>query len=180
MLRVPKEELLTHSAAVPLKGASVQSINRLKLREGLSLKPMQVCFVRGLSSPRSHASYLAHIAPVSKGHSGPQESRRGPMKVSTDRNWNRANPGHAKHAGRACVMDPNCLITSRAALALQASQPLAKTWSCGTPTPVRDESHARIPARILLLGAPHLLFFPPQPTKMKEKSHLLLLQVCVR
>jgi hypothetical protein len=65
------------------------------------------------------------------------------MKVSTDRSWNRANPGHAKRAGRAYVMGPNCLLTCSAALALHASQPLAETWSCGTPTPVRDEPHAK-------------------------------------
>jgi hypothetical protein len=50
-------------------------------------------------------------------------------------------------------MGPNCLITCRAALALHASQPLAETWSCGTPNPVRDESHTKIPARILLAFA---------------------------
>jgi hypothetical protein len=55
---------------------------------------MQVCFVRGLGSPCSHASHLAHKAPVSKGCLGPQESRRGPTCEPTDRNWNRANPQH--------------------------------------------------------------------------------------
>jgi hypothetical protein len=40
-------------------------------------------------------------------------------------------------------MGPNCLVTCSAALALHASQPLAETWSCGTPNPARNEPHAK-------------------------------------
>jgi hypothetical protein len=99
---VPKEELLACSAAVPLKRGFCAVNRSPQVARGVcSLKPMQVCFVRGLSSPCSQARHLAHIAPVSKGHSGPPESARGPTQEPTDRNWNRANPGHAKRAGRA-------------------------------------------------------------------------------
>jgi hypothetical protein len=38
-------------------------------------------------------------------------------------------------------MGPNCLMTSRAALALQAGPPQAETRSCLTPTLSSDESH---------------------------------------
>jgi hypothetical protein len=117
------------------KGLPCSQLIASSCERGLQLKPMQVCFVRGLGSPCSQAGHLAHIAPVLNGCLGPPGSMRGPTLESMDQNWNRANPGHAKHAGRACVMGSNCLITSRAALALQASRPLAKTWSCGTPTP---------------------------------------------
>jgi hypothetical protein len=134
----------SHVCLATLASDAVNRSSQVVAERPCSLKPMQVCFVRGLGSPCSQASYLAHIAPVSKGHLGPQESRRGPMKASTDRNWNRASPGHAKHAGRAYAMGPNCLTTCSAALALHASRPLAETWSCGTPTPVRDESHAKL------------------------------------
>jgi hypothetical protein len=65
------------------------------------------------------------------------------MSDPTDGSWGHSNPFPAKRAGRAYVMGPNHSVTSRAALALRASQPLAETQSCGTPNPVRDESHTK-------------------------------------
>jgi hypothetical protein len=74
--RVPKEELLAHSAAVPLKGAffAAQLVVSV-VRPVSSSLPMQVCFVGGLGSPCSQAGHLACKAPVSKrmlGTSGEQ------------------------------------------------------------------------------------------------------------
>jgi hypothetical protein len=52
---------------------------------------------------------------------------------------NRAKPDLAKQAGRTFVMGPNCLTTSSAALALQASLHQAEAWSCLTPTSSIDD-----------------------------------------
>jgi hypothetical protein len=65
---------------------------------------------------------------------------------------NRANPDLAKQASRACVVGPNCLTTSRAALALQASQPQAGVRSCLTSTLSINESHTSSSANS---SAPH-------------------------
>jgi hypothetical protein len=56
---------------------------------------------------------------------------------------NRANPDPAKQASRACVVGPNCLTTSRAALALQASQPQVGVRSCLTSSLSIDEPHMK-------------------------------------
>jgi hypothetical protein len=45
---------------------------------------------------------------------------------------------------------PNCLMTSRAALALQTSQPQVRVRSCLTSTLSINESHTKIPVQILL------------------------------
>jgi hypothetical protein len=55
------------------------------------------------------------------------------MKAQRIRVGDRANPDLAKRAGRAHAMGSNC-PASNAALALQASLPQAKTWSCLTRT----------------------------------------------
>jgi hypothetical protein len=73
-------------------------------------------------------------------------SLREPARTHTKAKWkwggNCASPDLAKQAGRACAMGPNCLVTSRAALALHAKLPQAETWSCLTLTLSIDKSHA--------------------------------------
>jgi hypothetical protein len=113
-------------------------------RPVLQLKPMQVCFVRGVGSPRSHARNLACNAPVCRSPQPPitwglREPARIHTKTERTQSGDRANPDLAKQAGRACAMGSNCPITSSAALALQAGLPQAKTWSCLTPTLSTDE-----------------------------------------
>jgi hypothetical protein len=104
----------------------------------LQLKPMQVCFVRGVGSPRSDAGNLAHNAPVCRSLHPITLGLREPAQTHVKVQWigvgNRANPDLAKQASRACAMGSNCPATSRAALALQAGLPQAETWSCLTPT----------------------------------------------
>jgi hypothetical protein len=53
----------------------------------------------------------------------------------TDGSWGHSNPFPAKRAGRAYVMGPNHSVTSSAALALHASQPLAEKGVVGLQIP---------------------------------------------
>jgi hypothetical protein len=116
------------------------------VRPVLQLKPMQVCFVKGVGSPRSHAGHLACKAPVCRSLQpiawGLREPAQSHMKAERTRSGNHANPDLAKQAGRACAMGANCPTARSAALALQAGLPQAETWSCLTPTLSINESHA--------------------------------------
>jgi hypothetical protein len=53
----------------------------------------------------------------------------------TDGSWGHSNPFPAKRASRACAMGPNHSVTSSAALALHASQPLAEKGVGGLQIP---------------------------------------------
>jgi hypothetical protein len=90
---------------------------------------------------------------------------------------NRANPDLAKQASRAHAMGPNCLATSRAALALQASQPQAGVRSCSTSTPSIDEPHVNSSANSSVALCTKRLgnksweeFEPPALRKEEQKS----------
>jgi hypothetical protein len=69
------------------------------------------------------------------------------MKAKRKWSGNRANPDLAKQAGRACAMGPKHPTTSSAALALQASLPQAKTWSCLNP----NLAHRRVKILVQIL-----------------------------
>jgi hypothetical protein len=114
-------------------GFLLQLIDRLNHETSPCSQLMQVCFVRGVGSPCSHAGHLALIAPVCNQLLRASESRHGSTQMpERARSINRANPNLAKQAGRAHAMGPKHPMTSNAALALQASLPLIDHLSCET------------------------------------------------
>jgi hypothetical protein len=127
---------------------------------------LQVCFVRGIGPPCSHAKDLACNAPVSErflgSHRASQRASTDPHERPTDWSWNRANPDLAKRAGRARAMGPNCLTTSSAPLALQASPPQAERRSCLTPTLSIDEPHTKLRRELCCSGVSSCLSEPPR------------------
>jgi hypothetical protein len=88
-----------------------------KCGTGPASKSMQVCFVRGVGSPRSHASNLAHVAQVGASlrtiTQGLREPARTHMKAQWTQSFDHADPNLTKRTSRAHVVGSDCLTTSK-------------------------------------------------------------------
>jgi hypothetical protein len=106
---------------------------------------MQLCFVRGVGSPCSHARDLVFIAQVCTSLQTIAWGLGKPVQIHMNAKWNQggdhANPDLAKRTGRAHAVGSKHLTTSRAARSLQAGRPQVMTGSCSTQTPSINEAN---------------------------------------
>jgi hypothetical protein len=143
--RVPKEEPLACSAAAPSKGLTV-AVNRSPqvMRPVLQLKPMQVCFVRGLGSPCSQARCSAHKAPISKrtlGTSGEQARshvKANGSELGSCKSWS----CQASQQGPCHGLKP--LSNKQGRLGAARKPASGQDVELHNSNSVRDESHAKL------------------------------------